>query len=465
MSATERADVVVLGGGPAGYGAALYGASAGLSVALVEEDRLGGTCLQRGCVPAKEFLETAAVYRTVSGAAEFGVEAGPPGLNFAVSQKRKQSVVDKLTQGLAGLMKARGIDVIGGHGVYVGDGVIQVDDGTKVEGDTVVLATGSRPREIPGFGVDGRYVLTSNEVLSLTELPKRVAIVGGGVIGCEFASLMADLGSSVIVIEALPQILPGVERELVDVAQRSFRRRGIEIRVGVGVQGHQPNATGTVVTLADGSTFEVDQIVVAVGRRPNSEGILDKRAHVKVDGRGFVVVDGNLQTSEPGVYAIGDLIDTPQLAHVGFAEGVSVVKRILGEASPAVDYSRVPWCIYTHPEIAFAGMTEVQAREAGYDIMVKKDPLGGNSRARIIGETDGLVKVVAERMSDGSAGRVLGVHIVGPWATELLSAGYLAINWEATVAEIAQFIQPHPTLSEAFGETVLALTGRSLHVG
>jgi len=461
----EQKDLVVLGGGPAGYAAALYAASAGLTVSLVEKDRVGGTCLQRGCVPAKEFLETAAVFRSVASAAEFGIKVEPPMVDFEVSQKRKQSVVDKLTQGLTGVMKSRGIEIVQGVGSYRGDGTILVDDGTHVQGDAVVLATGSVPRTIPGFEVDGRYVLTSDEVLALTKLPRRVAIVGGGVIGCEFASLMADLGTEVTVIEALPRILPGVDQDLVDVLSRSFRRRGITVKAGVGVTGHSPQGDTTVVSLGDGTSLEVDQVVIAVGRRPFTDDLLGGTARVGIDERGFIEVDGGLQTAEQGVYAMGDAINTPQLAHVGFGEAIYVVKQLLGEQATPLDYSAIPWCIYTHPEVAFAGLTEERARELGYDVVVKKDPFGGNSRARIIGEVDGLVKVVAEKMPDGRAGRLLGVHIVGPWATELLSAGYLAINWEATIDEVAEFIQPHPTLSEAFGETVIALTGRSLHVG
>ena len=461
LSEEQAFDIVVLGAGPAGYGAALYGASAGLKIGIVERDRVGGTCLQRGCVPAKEYLETAAVYRGIRGAAEFGITSSDPVVDFAVSQQRKQSVVDKLTGGLAGLMKGRGIVTYQGNGTYLGAGRISVSTGESIVGDKVIVAAGSRPRSIPGFDIDGKYVLTSDEVLSLTELPKTVAIVGGGVIGCEFASLMADLGSSVTIIEALPRLLPGVDQDLVDVMVRSFKKRGIAIKTGVGVTGDTPDGAVTTLTLADGSSLTVNQIVVAIGRQPNSEGIFGDGASVTVSDRGFVEVDQHYQTSEPGVYAIGDLIDTAQLAHVGFAEGVAVVKTILGEASPPVDYSRVPWCIYTHPEIAFAGFTEQQAREHGFDPIVKKDPLGGNSRARIIGEVDGFVKVVADRVTH----QVLGVHIVGPWATELLSPGYLAVNWEASAEELAQFIQPHPTLSEAFGETVFSLTGRSLHVG
>ncbi|HLX87402.1 MAG TPA: FAD-dependent oxidoreductase, partial [Acidimicrobiales bacterium] len=239
---------------------------------------------------------------------------------------------------------------------------------------------------------------------------------------------------------------------------------GITVHTGVQVTGHTPGPNGTTVAFGDGQSVTVDAVVVSVGRRPLSEGLLAAGTGVEVDARGFVVVDEYMRTGADGVFAVGDLVDTPQLAHVGFAEGIVAVKGMLGEHVVPVDYSRVPWCIYCHPEVAFAGLSERAAREAGFDIVVKKDPFGGNSRARIIGETDGLVKVVAERAEGGRAGRILGVHMVGPWVTEQLSAGYLAINWEATPEEVGQFIQPHPTLSESFGETVLALTGRGLHV-
>jgi dihydrolipoamide dehydrogenase len=237
------------------------------------------------------------------------------------------------------------------------------------------------------------------------------------------------------------------------------------VRTGVAVHGHTPGSDGTTVSFGDGETIEVGAVVVSVGRRPLSDGLAAPDAGLAVDERGFVRVDEWMRTNLDGVFAVGDLVATPQLAHVGFAEAILVVKQILGERAFPVDYGTVPWCIYCHPEVAFAGMTEEAAREAGYDVMVQKDPFGGNSRARILGETDGMVKVICERLADGRAGRILGVHMVGPWVTEQLGAGYLAINWEATPDEVAQFIQPHPSLSETFGETVLALTGRGLHIG
>ena len=472
VSTTERTDfdVVVIGGGPGGYATALYAASAGLEVAVAEFDKVGGTCLHRGCIPAKEFLETASVVRTVAGAKEYGVQAGQPVVDFAVSQARKQKVVDQLYKGLGGLMKGRGITTFSGTGTLQWGRKVKVssaDETAELTGRHIVLASGSVPRTLPGFDVDGSIVVTSDEVLALESLPGSVAVIGGGAIGCEFASMFADLGSQVTVLEALPTLLPGCDADVVAVVARAFRKRGIAVHTGVKVIGHKPNdaGTGTTVSFGLGESVPVDLVVLSVGRRPYTKGLLGDDTGVEIDQRGFVVVDDLMRTSAPGVWAVGDVVDTPQLAHVGFAEGIVAVKSMLGEPVIPVDNSRVPWCIYCHPEVAFAGLTEAAAIEAGFDVVVKKDPFGGNSRARIIGETDGLVKVVAERAPGGRAGRILGVHMVGPWVTEQLGQGYLAVNWEATPEEVAQFIQPHPTLSESFGETVLALTGRGLHVG
>ena len=459
----DKFDVVVVGGGPAGYASALYGAAAGLNIAMVEKDKVGGTCLHRGCIPAKELLETAAVHRTVSHAAEFGITAGEPSLDLGTAMDRKQKVVDGLHKGLGSLLKGRKVTVIDGFGKLGPEHTVTVDDGSELTGDHVILAPGSAPRTIPGFDIDGELVLTSDQVFDIRELPARTAVIGGGAIGCEFASMFSDLGSQVTVLEALDEIMPGIDRDVVAVVRKSFKRRGIDVRTGVKVEGHAPNGGGTTVQVSDGEPVEVDKVIVSVGRRPLTDELLADGSGVKLDERGFVEVDEWCATSAPGVWAAGDVITTPGLAHVGFAEAILVIKQILGEATVPLDADRVPWCVYCHPEVAFAGLTEEAAKEAGFDVMVSKHQFRGNGRAMIVGDTEGLVKVVAEKDGNGKAGRILGVHMVGPWVTEQLGQGYLAVNWEATVEETAHFIQPHPTLSELFGETVMALTGRGLH--
>ena len=458
-------DVVVIGGGPAGYAAALFASASGLDVGLVEESKLGGTCLHVGCIPAKELLETASVLRTVRHASEFGVTVGDPAVDLVISQERKQKVVDGLFKGLAGLLASRKVAVYAGTGRLGVDHTVTVDGGEPagLQAPHIVLATGSSPRTIPGFDVDGTLVVTSDELLSITEVPERVAVIGGGAIGCEFASMLCDLGSSVTLLEAMPEILPGCDADAAGAVRRAFKKRRIDVHVGVQVHGHDPDGPATTVRFGDDGAVEVDLVVVSVGRRPRGDAAGLVGTRVEVDDRGFVVVDDRLRTGEPGVYAVGDVVATPQLAHVGFAEGMFVVRDLLGEHPTPVDPATVPWCIYSHPEVAFAGLTEAAAREAGHDVVVSSHRFTGNGRAMIVGDTDGLVKVVAEKEPDGRAGRILGVHLVGPWVTEQIGQGYMAVNWEATVDEVAAFIQPHPTFSELFGETVLSLTGRSLH--
>lgn len=461
-------DLVIIGGGPAGYAAALYAGAADLSVALVERDRVGGTCLHRGCIPAKELLETAAVHRTVSHAGEFGVLAPAPGLDFSVTQARKQRIIDGLTAGVEGLLKRRKVATFAGTGrLEPGRSVrVAADDGSEqvITGERVLLAAGSVPRTIPGFDIDGTLVMTSDEVLEMPEIPNSAAVIGGGAIGCEFASMMADLGSHVSVLEYAPQIVPGVDADIAKALGRAFKKRNIDVVTGVRVTGHSPRpGGGTTVHIEGADDIDVDAVVVSVGRRPFPDHLGLEGSGVEVDDRGFVVVDEFCRTTEPGVYALGDLVDTPQLAHIGFAEAIVVVKDVLDEQPMPIDYANVPWAIYCHPEVAFAGMTEEQATGAGFDVVVSKHRYSGNSRAMIVSETEGLVKIIAAKNPDGSAGRILGVHMMGPWVTEQLGQGYLAVNWEATVDEVAAFIQPHPTLSELFGETILDLTGRGLH--
>ena len=467
MSTAEQFDLVVIGGGPGGYAAAFYGASAGLTVALIERDTIGGTCLNRGCIPAKAFLETAAVNRHVAHAADFGINATATGVDFGVAQKRKQIIVNALVKGLTGLTKSKKVTYILGTGSLGANRTVTVQlpggGSQELQGRNVVLAAGSVPRTIPGFSAGGP-IMTSDEVLMLDKIPARIAVIGGGAIGCEFASTFADLGSTVTILEGLPKILPGLDPDVAAFVVKSFKKKNIDIRTGVKVNGHEPTATGgTTVLFGEGERLDVDAVIVSVGRKPFTDHLGLTGTAVKITDRGFVDVDGFCLTSEPGVYAVGDLINTPQLAHVAYAEAIVAIKHMRGEKVYPVMYDRVPWAIYCHPEVAWSGPSEEEARAKGHDVVVAKHQFRANSRAMIIGEAEGLVKIIAKKNVDGTAGQVLGVHMVGPWVTEQLSGGYLAVNWEATVEEISEFLMPHPSLSELFGETVMSLTGRSIN--
>jgi len=438
-----------------------------MSVALVERDTIGGTCLNRGCIPAKAFLETAAANRHVAHASEFGINATSSGVDFSVSQARKARIIDGLVKGLTGLTKSKKVTYLLGTGSLEANRVVNVQlaDGTatKIQAKNVILASGSVPRTIKGFPIGGS-IMTSDEVLMLNTIPKRIAVIGGGAIGCEFASTFADLGSQVTILEGAPKILPGLDPDVANVVVKSFTKKKISIKTGIVVTGQSSLPDGsTQITFATGDPLIIDVVIMSIGRRAFSDALGLSGTAVKVDDRGFVAVDEYCQTGEPGVYAIGDLINTPQLAHVAYAEAILSIKHLRGEKASPIMYDRVPWAIYCHPEVAWAGPSEEQARAAGHDVVVAKHQFRANSRAMILGEIDGLVKVIAKKNAGGTAGQVLGVHMVGPWVTEQLAAGYLAVNWEASVDEIAEFVMPHPSLSELFGETILSLTGRSFN--
>lgn len=359
-------DLVVIGGGPGGYAAAFYGASAGLRVALIEKDTLGGTCLNRGCIPAKAFLETAAARRHAEHAGDFGISVTLGPIEFSVAQARKQKIVDGLVKGLTGLTKAKKVTYMLGVGSLNPDNSVTVTamDGaiSQVRGTNVLLAAGSVPRTVPGFEPGGP-IMTSDEVLMLDRIPARIAVIGGGAIGCEFASAFADLGAEVTILEGLPKILPGLDADVASVVVRSFQKKKIAIKTGVSVTGHNPTGKGsTVVSFGDGESLEVDAVIVSVGRRPFPDQLGLAATKVAVSDRGFIEVDALCRTSVGGVWAIGDLINTPQLAHVAYAEAILVVRQILGESAVPVDYDRVPWAIYCSPEVAWAGPGEEAAR-------------------------------------------------------------------------------------------------------
>jgi dihydrolipoyl dehydrogenase len=461
-------DVIVLGGGPGGYAAALYGASAGLDVALVEENKVGGTCLHRGCIPAKALLQAAEVLRTVGHAGEFGVRL-PAGAaatpDWPVLNARKDRVVGQLHGGLSGLLRRRKVTVIDGHGRLTADGAVEVG-GQAVTARAVIICTGSAPRSLPGLEIDGDRVISSDHATNSTDetLPERIAVIGGGVIGCEFASVFTDLGVATTLLEALPEpVLPiGPDRDVANVLAKALKRRGTTLYGGARVAPLERTEGGLLVsfeTRTGAEKIEVDQVLVAIGRRPLTEDAGLAAAGVAVSDRGFVDVNpATMATTRADIYAVGDCVDTPGLAHVAYAEAIVAIHAILGERIVPVDYDKVPWVVYTHPEVAWSGLTEAEARAAGRDVEVHKHMFAGNGRAMIIGDTDGMVKVVAEK-----GGPILGVHLVGPWASELLAETYLAVNWEALPAEVGAFIHPHPSLSEAIGETMITFTGRSLH--
>ncbi|MFM8002397.1 MAG: dihydrolipoyl dehydrogenase family protein, partial [Actinomycetota bacterium] len=355
----DQFDLVVIGGGPGGYASAFYAASAGMKVALVERDTIGGTCLNRGCIPAKAFLETAAANRHVAHASDFGIHANSTGVDFAVSQARKVRIVEGLVKGLTGLTKSKKVSYFLGTGSLEADRVVNIAlaDGTskKVQGTNVILASGSVPRTIKGFPIGGS-ILTSDEVLMLSTIPKRIAIIGGGAIGCEFASTFADLGASVTIIEGAPKILPGLDPDVANVVVKTFAKKNINIRTGAVVagQGKQPDGS-TQITFANGDPVVCDVVIMSIGRRPFADELGLKGTAVKVDDRGYVDVDEYCRTNEPNVFAIGDLINSPQLAHVAYAEAILAVKFMRGESATPISYDRVPWAIYCHPEVAWAG--------------------------------------------------------------------------------------------------------------
>ncbi len=449
-------DIVILGGGSGGYACALRAAELGQRVALIEKGKVGGTCLHRGCIPTKALLHAAEVADQARESTTFGVKATFDGIEMAGVNAYKDKVVTRLWKGLTGLIGSRHIDIIEGEGRLVSPTQVQVGD-TLLEGAHVVLASGSESRSLPGLEIDGQRVITSDQALELDRVPASVIILGGGVIGVEFASVWRSFGADVTIVEMLPHLVPTEDEASSKLLERAFRRRGINYKLGAKFEGVKDSDSGVTVTLEGGSTLDAELMLVAVGRGPVSAGLGYEDAGVALQ-RGYVTVDEYCQTSVPTISAVGDLIPGPQLAHVGFAEGIMVAERLSGLPVTPIDYDGVPRVTYSNPEVASVGITAAMAAERGIKTTEITYDLGGNGKSQIL-QTAGAAKVIATE----GGGPVLGVHLVGARVGELIAEGQLIYNWEAVPSEVAQLIHPHPTQSEMIGEAHLALAGKPLH--
>jgi len=448
--------IVILGGGSGGYACALRAAELGKRVALIEKDKVGGTCLHRGCIPTKALLHAAEIADRARDGASVGVRSTFDGVDMGGVNGYKDKVVDRLWKGLQGILASRKVEVIYGDGRLISPTAVQVGDAVYT-GEHVVLATGSDARSLPGLQVDGTRIITSDQALTLDRVPASVVILGGGVIGVEFASVWRSFGAEVTIVEMLPHLLPPEEESSSKLLERAFRRRGISYQLGVRFEGVKDTGSGVTVTLEGGKTLDAELLLVAVGRGPVSADLGYEQAGVAME-RGFVTADEYCQTSVPTISAVGDLTPGLQLAHVGFAEGILVAERVSGLKVTPIDYDGVPRVTYSDPEVASVGITSAIAAERGIETTEITYNLGGNGKSVIL-QTQGAAKVIAT----AGGGPVLGVHLVGARVGELIAEAQLIYNWEALPAEVAQLIHPHPTQSEAIGEAHLALAGKPLH--
>jgi dihydrolipoamide dehydrogenase len=461
-------DIVVVGAGPAGYVAAIKAAQLGYRTACVEDQFLGGVCLNIGCIPTKALLESAAMISHLGHAKEFGIDVGEIRTDLARAVKRSRQVSDRLVKGIGFLFKKNKITHIDGRGTLAGKGKVEVagKDGKKqtLTAKHVIIATGSRPRDLPFLKVDHDRIWDSTDAMMSEERPGTLAIVGAGAIGCEFADVYAAFGTKVVIVEALDRILPLEDRDCSAVVEKSYRKRGMEIHTGAKLEKADIGKRGVKLTVktAKGETLTIDadRVLSAIGRAPNIEELGLEKAGVKLTDRGFIQVDRQMKTSAADVYAIGDVAGPPLLAHKGSHEGVACVEAIHGDAHAGIDYENIPNCTYCHPEVASVGLTEEAAREKGLDIDVGTFPWTANGRALTAGETDGFVKVIRDRKYS----EVVGAHIVGPHATELIAEFVVGRHLETTVEEMDRAMHPHPTLSEAVGEAALAALGHALHI-
>lgn len=467
-------DLVVLGGGTGGYVAAIRAAQLGLQVAIVEKGELGGTCLHRGCIPSKALLRSAEVLRQTKEASQYGIDTKDTTLNFSKVQERKESIVSTLHQGVQGLMKKGKIDVYEGFGRILGPsifspmpGTISIeyangDENTMIVPKNVLIATGSKPRSLPGLEIDGKTVMTSDEALQMEELPKSIIIVGGGVIGIEWASMLADFGVDVTVVEYLKQILPTEDEAIAKEVEKQLKKKGITFVKGAKVLPDTlSTATGVSIEAEiDGKnkSLKADKMLVSVGREANTSNIGLGNTDIEVE-KGFIQTNQFFQTKETHIYAIGDVIGGMQLAHVASHEGIVAVEHMADKNPSPIEYDNIPTCIYSNPEVASVGLTEKQAKEKGLDVKVGKFPFKAIGKALVHGESEGFVKIIADKKTDD----LLGCHMIGPHVTDMISEAGLAKVLDATPWEIAESIHPHPTLSEIMGEAALAVDGKQIH--
>jgi dihydrolipoamide dehydrogenase len=454
----HNADLVILGGGSGGYACALRAAELGMSVVLVERDKLGGTCLHYGCIPTKALLHAAEVADNAREGDRIGVKSSLAGIDMAGVNSYKDGVVAKLYKGLQGLVKSRKIQLIVGDGRFEAPNAVTVGDDRYV-GGKVVLATGSYARTLPGLEIGGR-IITSNEALRLEEVPRSVVILGGGVIGVEFASVFKSFGADVTIVEALPRLVPNEDEFASKLLERAFRRRKIAFKTGTKFTGAKQSDSSVTVSLESGEELEADLLLVAVGRGPNTANAGYTEAGVQME-RGFVLTDERLRTNLPDVYALGDIVPGLQLAHRGFAQGIFLAEDIAGLNPPVIDEAGIPRVTYCEPEVASVGLTEAQAREQYGEIQTLAYDLAGNGKSQIL-QTQGAIKLVKQG-AEGTPGPVVGIHMVGARVGELIGEAQLVYNWDAQAEDVAALIHAHPTQNEAFGEAHLALAGKPLH--
>lgn len=455
--------VIVIGGGPGGYVAAIRAAQMGAKVAIIEKEQVGGTCLNWGCIPTKALVAGADILRKLRSAGEFGINV--ENVNFDLSKlvDRKDAIVNKMVTGIQYLLKRNKIDLISGTASVLGTNrvVIKLNDGStsELEGENIILATGTRPAIIPTLGYDGEVVITSNEALNIREVPSELLVVGGGVIGCEFACIFAEMGSKVTIVEAMPSILPLVDRDAARQMQSILKRRGITIKTKAKIERVERNGDRVTAWLEGGESLSTDKMLISIGRTVNTSGLGLEEVGISLGLRGEIIVDEYMATSIPGIFAIGDITGKIQLAHVASAQGIVVAENIMGQPRK-MDYDVIPNCIFTLPEVAGVGLTIQQCEEQGIKPKVGKFPFMASGKAATIGETEGFVKVLAHPETD----RVLGVHIVGPHATDLIAEAALAIKLGTTVEQITQVIHAHPTLAETILEAAEAIHGRAIHI-